>query len=169
MYYSGSLSAPAQIEYRNNSLYFRIMNSMRTFLAATNWPPRLGLCLLLLALVLRGIVPAGYMPKQTDQGYALAFCLPSGQSLPPEMVRHWAALLGDDATSHSDEATTSATCPFCLMLQAALTPAPVAILTPLSVGQFRPFLLPPLNPALAQAFIRGPPVGQRAPPAFLPA
>lgn len=145
------------------------MNFPRTFLAATHWPHRLGLCLLLLAVVLRGMVPAGYMPKQTDQGYALAFCLPSGQSLPPEMVQHWAALLGEDTTSHSDEATTSATCPFCVMLQAALTPAPLAVVTPLSLGHSRPFLLPPLNPALAQAFIRGPPVGPRAPPAFLPA
>ncbi|KVX04776.1 DUF2946 family protein [Alcaligenes sp. DN25] len=145
------------------------MNFPRTFLAATHWPHRLGLCLLLLAVVLRGMVPAGYMPKQTDQGYALAFCLPSGQSLPPEMIQHWAALLGEDTTSHSDEATTSATCPFCVMLQAALTPAPIAIVTPLSLGQFRPLLLPPLSPALAQAFIRGPPVGQRAPPSLLPA
>ena len=145
------------------------MNFPRPFPAATCWPHRLGLCLLLLAVVLRAIVPAGYMPTQNDQGYALAFCLPSGQSLPPDMVQHWAALLGEDTANHSDKATTSATCPFCVMLQAALTPAPVAVATPLSLGHFRPFLLPPLDPALAQAFIRGPPVGQRAPPLLLPA
>ncbi|MDV2116272.1 DUF2946 family protein [Alcaligenes faecalis] len=144
------------------------MNFQRPFLAATRWPHRLGLGLLLLAVVLRGIVPAGYMPTQSDQGYALAFCLPSGQNLPPEMVQHWAALLGEDTADHSDQATTSATCPFCVMLQAALTPAPVAVITPLSLGHFRPFLLPPLDPALVQAFIRGPPVGQRAPPSLLP-
>ena len=145
------------------------MNFPHPFPAATCWPHRLGLCLLLLAVVLRAIVPAGYMPTQNDQGYALAFCLPSGQSLPPDMVQHWAALLGEDTADHSDKATTSATCPFCVMLQAALTPAPVAVATPLSLGHFRPFLLPPLDPALAQAFIRGPPVGQRAPPLLLPA
>lgn len=145
------------------------MNFSRPYLVATHRPQRLGLCLLLLAVVLRGIVPVGYMPKQTDQGYALVFCLPSGQRLPPELVRHWAALLGDDLAEHSDKATTSATCPFFVMLQAALTPAPVAVLSPLSTGHLRPSLLPPLNPAQAQAFIRGPPVGQRAPPAPLPA
>ena len=144
------------------------MNFPRTVFAATNWPHRWGLYLLLLAVVLRGMVPVGYMPKQSEQGYALEFCLPSGQALPPEMVRHWAALLGDEPASHSEEATTSASCPFCVMLQAALSPAPLTFPTPLTIGHFRPFLLPPLNPALAQAFIRGPPVGQRAPPAFLP-
>ena len=145
------------------------MSFPRSFLAAHAWPHRLGLCLLLLAVVLRGVVPTGYMPKQGDQGYALAFCLPSGQSLPPEMAQDWAALLGEDATAHSDQATTSATCPFCVMLQAALTPAPVALVTPLSLGHFRPLLLPALHPALAQTFIRGPPVGPRAPPFLLPA
>lgn len=145
------------------------MSCPRTLPTAASWPSRLGLCLLLLAVMLRGIVPAGYMPKQTEQGYALTFCLPAGQALSPDAARQWAALMGEDPAAHHDKATTSATCPFATLLQAALTPAPVAPLSPLHSGRFRPLLLPTLNPILVQAFIRGPPVGQRAPPAPLPA
>lgn len=145
------------------------MSSPRPSLDAASWPRRLGLCLLLLGLMLRGVVPAGYMPRQTEQGYALTFCLPAGQAMSPEAARQWAALMGEDPVQHQDEATTSATCPFAMMLQAALSPAPLAALPPLHSGRFRPLLLPVLEPIPDQAFIRGPPVGQRAPPSLLPA
>ncbi|HRL22329.1 MAG TPA: hypothetical protein PLG97_05820 [Alcaligenes sp.] len=137
--------------------------------AAAFWPRRLGLCLLLLAVLLRGIVPAGYMPRQTEQGYALTFCLPAGQTLSPEAARQWAALMGEDTDLSHEQATTSATCPFATMLLASLMPAALAPIAPLHSGRFRPLLLPAAKPILDQAFIRGPPVGQRAPPRFLPA
>lgn len=161
-------TAPAQNQICHNSLYSWIMSRPRTILSAASWPRRLGLGLLLLAVLLRGIVPTGYMPKQTEHGYALTFCLPAGQALSPEAARQWAALMGEDPAAHHDEATTSATCPFAMMLQAALTPAPVAPLSPLHSGRFRLLLLPVLDPPLVQPFIRGPPVGPRAPPGLLP-
>lgn len=123
------------------------------------------LWLALLALLLRAVLPAGYMPdaRSLRHGtFEIAFCSVVGGLSTQYIALPPAGKDGGSPDSHPG-ADSGAQCPFGLL--AHVTPAPVpsaALLTrspprqPASVTQAR-FALP-LQPA------QGPPLGSRAPP-----
>lgn len=119
------------------------------------------LWLALLALALRALVPAGYMPDTRalhDGRLAVTFCSAAGDV---SMLSVALRSDGGGTTGH-DTAGTGAQCPFALLAHVA--PAPSPALTPLllAAGGHAPLASPyralPVQPA------QGPPLGSRAPP-----
>lgn len=131
---------------------------------ANNWRVRIALGLLFLALVIRGSIPAGYMPDVSalnDGRFAITFCITPGTA--PQSL---ASLFGDE-NSYSDDALTANDCPFGLLsyqalalpLSSAINALPVVFLA-LQAFSFNNTALPVLG-------ARGPPLGSRAPPFLL--
>lgn len=119
------------------------------------------MCLLVLAMMLRALIPAGYMPDAAalrDGRVLITFCtVGSGISTAPlDLGDH------DGNAAHQDGAASA--CPFGILAQqafdmplAATAVAPAVAL----VAWSAPFAL---NPALLAPQPPGPPLGSRAPP-----
>lgn len=124
------------------------------------------LWLALLALALRALVPAGYMPDTRalhDGRLEVTFCSAAGDlsTLSVALAR---ASGGDDRPSGHDAAETGAQCPFGLLAHVA--PAPIPTLTPIPLPAARYVPPPPAYRALPALAAQGPPLGSRAPPAL---
>lgn len=119
------------------------------------------LWLAILALALRALVPAGYMPDTRalhDGRLEVTFCSAAGN-----VSSFSVALPSDDGgKAPHDSANTGAQCPFGLLVH--VTPATAPAMTPLllSAAGHPPFP-PPLRALPAQP-AHGPPLGSRAPP-----
>ncbi len=119
------------------------------------------LWLALLALALRALVPAGYMPDAGalhDGRLAVTFCSAAGDLSTLTL----ALSPGDKSKAGHDTADTGALCPFGLLAHVA--PAPAPALTPLllAVGLHAPPA--PASDAPPAPTAPGPPLGSRAPP-----
>jgi hypothetical protein len=119
------------------------------------------LWLALLALALRALVPAGYMPDARalhDGRLEVTFCSAAGGlsvlnvALSPD---------GGGKAGH-DAAGTGAQCPFGMLAHVA--PAPAPALTPIVLTAGPHTRLPPAYRALPPQPAQGPPLGSRAPP-----
>lgn len=120
------------------------------------------LWLAFLALLLRALVPTGYMPNARalhDGRFEVTFCSAAGDlstfkiALTPDGKR------GDAGHSSAD---TGAQCPFGLL--AHVTPAPAAQTSPLALAVRHAIPFPPARVALPVQPAHGPPLGSRAPP-----
>lgn len=119
------------------------------------------LWLALLALALRALVPAGYMPDARalhDGRLEVTFCSAAG-NLPTLSLTLPAD--GGGKAAH-DAANTGAQCPFGLL--AHLTPATAPPGVPLLLAAAGHPLPPPAHRALPAQPAQGPPLGSRAPP-----
>ncbi|MFE0841869.1 DUF2946 family protein [Achromobacter insolitus] len=119
------------------------------------------LWLALLALVLRALVPTGYMPDTRalhDGRLEVTFCSAAG-----DVSALTLPLSSEDKskTAH-DTADVGALCPFGLLAHVA--PAPAPALTPLLLAAGLPALPAPAGNAPAARTASGPPLGSRAPP-----
>ncbi|MGE0012535.1 MAG: hypothetical protein AB7S62_09900 [Azoarcus sp.] len=126
------------------------------------------LCLLLLAMVLRGMVPAGYMPNLGEKQHGdalLTFCShdPRG-GIPDALLALWADVDLEPDPGDSDMSHSSA---FCVLGQLTMDLPETGSLDAVAVFfQAQPvlpvtfFFLPLQGP-------RGPPLGSRAPPSFI--
>ncbi|WP_313388427.1 DUF2946 family protein [Achromobacter aegrifaciens] len=117
------------------------------------------LWLALLALALRALVPAGYMPDARalhDGRLEVTFCSAAGDvsalALSPE----------DKGKAGHDTADAGALCPFGLLAHVA--PAPAPALTPLLLAAGRHALPAPASATPPTPAAAGPPLGSRAPP-----
>ncbi|SSW71030.1 DUF2946 family protein [Achromobacter agilis] len=122
------------------------------------------LWLALLALTLRALVPAGYMPDARalhDGRLEVTFCSAAGDLSSFELVLPSS---GKGKAGH-DAAGAGAQCPFGLL--AHLTPAPVSTPTLLVLAAGRHVPLKPAHGALPSQGAHGPPLGSRAPPSSL--
>jgi hypothetical protein len=121
---------------------------------------RLVLWLALMALLLRALVPAGYMPdaRALDAGrFEVTFCTAAGA---PAALSAALSTFKDGKPAH--DAQTGAQCPFGLL--AHLTPAPAFSLNPLSLPADTTPTAQPAQPPLPATVAHGPPLGSRAPP-----
>ncbi|MGY6272555.1 DUF2946 family protein [Achromobacter denitrificans] len=119
------------------------------------------LWLALLALALRALIPAGYMPDSRalhDGRLEVTFCSAAGG--PPSLALALSAD-GKDKAAH-DAAGSGAQCPFGLL--AHLTPAPAAAPAALVPAPGRHVPFKPAQGALPSQGAHGPPLGSRAPP-----
>ncbi|MDX3881146.1 MAG: DUF2946 family protein [Achromobacter sp.] len=129
--------------------------------AASAARARAVLWLALLALTLRALVPAGYMPDTRalhDGRLEVTFCSAAG-ALPSFVLALPAG--GKEQAGH-DTAGSGAQCPFGLLAHVA--PAPAPALTPLLLAAGLPALPAPAGNAPAARTVSGPPLGSRAPP-----
>jgi hypothetical protein len=123
------------------------------------------LWLALLALTLRALVPAGYMPDARalhDGRLEVTFCSAAGDLSTLSVALARAA--GDERPSGHDAAKTGAQCPFGLLAHVA--PAPTPAVTPILLPAGRYVPPPPAYRALPALAAHGPPLGSRAPPAL---
>lgn len=120
------------------------------------------LWLAFLAILLRALVPTGYMPDARalhDGRLEVTFCSAAG-----DLATLKIALSPDDkrgGAGHSS-ADTGAQCPFGLL--AHVTPAPAAQTAPLALAVSRAAPFPPARVAVPVQPAQGPPLGSRAPP-----
>ena len=115
---------------------------------------RLVLWLALMALLLRALVPAGYMPdtRALDAGrFEVTFCTAAGA---PAALSAALSTLKDGKPAH--DAQTGAQCPFGLL--AHLTPAPAFSLNPLSLPADTTPTAQPAQPPLPATVAHGPPL-----------
>lgn len=132
---------------------------------ANSWRARGVFCLLLLALVVRGLIPVGYMPDTgalRDGRIVITFCITpgNGASTMPAML---AGLLDDD-NSHSEDVLAGNDCPFSLLSHQALDLPVLPGLRALLVAGFSAPTRTFDNAVLPVLGARGPPLGPRAPP-----
>ncbi|WP_454696172.1 DUF2946 family protein [Achromobacter aegrifaciens] len=119
------------------------------------------LWLALLALALRALVPAGYMPDARalhDGRLEVTFCSAAGDLSALTL----ALSPGDKNKAGHDTAEAGALCPFGLLAHVA--PAPGSALTPLLLAASRHALPAPARDAPPAQTASGPPLGSRAPP-----
>ncbi|GAA5231712.1 DUF2946 family protein [Verticiella sediminum] len=119
---------------------------------------RLVACLVLLTLLGRFALPAGFMPSAQGPDGQLVLSLCSGQSLPG-----WASAKVHDADD--DDGGLGTACPFGLLALQTLTPD--ADLQPVRVAFALIAVVPPAHRALPALPATGPPLGSRAPPSLL--
>ncbi|MCZ8409810.1 DUF2946 family protein [Achromobacter dolens] len=115
------------------------------------------LWLAFLALLLRALVPTGYMPDARalhDGRLEVTFCSAAG-----DLSTLKIALSPDGKHGGAD---TGAQCPFGLL--AHVTPAPAAQTAPLALAISRAAPFPPASVATPVQPAQGPPLGSRAPP-----
>lgn len=134
---------------------------------ANSWRAYGALYLLLLALVVRGLIPVGYMPDTgalRDGRILITLCITSGNgtSTIPEML---ADLLAD-GTSHPEDVLAGNDCPFSLLSHQALDVLVLPRLQALLVASFSALTRTFDNTVLPVLGARGPPLGSRAPPFF---
>ncbi len=119
------------------------------------------LWLALLALALRALVPAGYMPDARalhDGRLEVTFCSAAGDLSALAL----ALSPGDKNKAGHETAEAGALCPFGLLAHVA--PAPAPALTPLLLAAGRHALPAPARDAPPVRTASGPPLGSRAPP-----
>ncbi len=125
-------------------------------------PGRLMLCLVLLAMVYRGAIPAGFMfgPAEAASGQLMmTFCVPGGD------VMFMPVDLGDEQKTSSPDSPTVLECPFAAMAAQFLLPDAVALASqPVPRAYLSRFAVYRSAPALPAV---GPPLGSRAPPSDL--
>ena len=119
------------------------------------------LWLAILALTLRALVPAGYMPDTRalhDGRLEVTFCSAAGN------VSSFSVTLPSDDGGNAthDSANTGAQCPFGLLVH--VTPATAPAMTPLLLTAAGHPVFPPAHRALPTQPAQGPPLGSRAPP-----
>lgn len=118
------------------------------------------LLVLVLALMMRGMIPSGYMPNTNaayDSRAVITLCTGSNMLTIP-----LTELLGN--APHSQDALTGADCPFSLFSHEALNLPPLSA-APMRVIAASSILIPAIsNTALPTSGSRGPPLGSRAPP-----
>lgn len=122
------------------------------------------LWLAFLALLLRALVPAGYMPDTRalhDGRIEVTFCSAAGDLSTLRLALSPDGKGNAGAGTHSN-ADTGAQCPFGLL--AHVTPAPASHTTPLALASGRPAPAAPTPLALPVQPAQGPPLGSRAPP-----
>ena len=118
------------------------------------------LWLALLALALRALVPAGYMPDPRallDGRLEVTFCSAAGNLSAISL-----ALPTEGGKGGHDTANTGAQCPFGLL--AHVTPATAPPMVPLLLSAAGHPSPPPAHRALPAQPAHGPPLGSRAPP-----
>ncbi|MEB6660308.1 DUF2946 family protein [Achromobacter ruhlandii] len=129
------------------------------------------LWLAFLALLLRAVVPAGYMPDTRalhDGRIEVTFCSAAGDlstlrlALAPAGKGDAGAGKGDAGAGAHSNADTGAQCPFGLL--AHVTPASASPTTPLALASGRPAPAASAPLALPVQPAQGPPLGSRAPP-----
>ena len=119
------------------------------------------LWLALVALTLRALVPAGYMPDAGalhDGRLQVTFCSAAGDL----SVLSVGLASDDNGKDRHDAAGAGALCPFGLLAHVAPAPAPAA--TPLLLAAAGHAPPPPIHRALPAQPAQGPPLGSRAPP-----
>lgn len=114
--------------------------------------------LVLLMLLGRFAVPAGFMPGPRGAHGQLVLSLCSGQNLPG-----WANAKAHDAAD--DDGAPSAECPFGLLSLQSITPG--ADLQPVRIAFAVLTTAAPAYRALPALPATGPPLGSRAPPSLL--
>lgn len=119
------------------------------------------LWLALLALALRALVPAGYMPDARalhDGRLEVTFCSAAGD------LSTLSVALSPDSGGKAghDAADTGAQCPFGLLAHVAPAPAPMP--APMLLPAAPRTLPAPVHRALPAQPAQGPPLGSRAPP-----
>ena len=122
------------------------------------------LWLAFLALLLRALVPAGYMPDARalhDGRIEVTFCSAAGDLSTFKIALSQDGKPGDGTGEHRS-AETGAQCPFGLL--AHVTPAPTPYVAPLALAVSRIAPPAPARPALPAQPAQGPPLGSRAPP-----
>lgn len=134
---------------------------------ANSWRAHSVLGLLLLALVVRGLIPIGYMPDTNalrNGRVVISFCIApgSGISTLPMML---ADLLVNDS-SHPEDVLAGSGCPFSLLSHQALDVPVLPALRVLLVAGFSALTRTFDNTVLPVLDARGPPLGPRAPPFF---
>ncbi|MFA7669175.1 MAG: DUF2946 domain-containing protein [Burkholderiaceae bacterium] len=125
------------------------------------------LFVLIFAMMLRGVVPAGYMPgpQGGSHGNALfAFCAPdNGTAIPNALTALWADV--DTGTDSSQAMMES--CAFCVLGQLVMGLPQTGDLAVMPAAFFSRPLAVLRNIALPVHGPRGPPLGSRAPPFFI--
>ncbi|MGE8658085.1 MAG: DUF2946 family protein [Achromobacter sp.] len=122
------------------------------------------LWLAFLALLLRAVVPSGYMPDARalhDGRVEVTFCSAAGDLSTLRLALSPGGK-GDAGSGAHTNADTGAQCPFGLL--AHVTPAPASHATPLALTGDRPAPTAPAPQALPVQPAQGPPLGSRAPP-----
>lgn len=118
------------------------------------------ICLTLFALLFRAAFPAGYMPGPSSQGggaLTVTLCAGHGDTTLVPVNFH------GDAPDHDG---TTQGCPFCAVLAQAVMPGAATLAVAAAITHQSTLLLPDGVPALTTQ-TAGPPLGSRAPPAFL--
>jgi len=134
---------------------------------ANSWRAHGVLCLLLLALVVRGLIPIGYMPDTSalrDGRIVITFCVTRGNGAPTAPAT-LAGMLADE-NSHPKGVLAGNDCPFSLLSQQALDVPVLPGLRVLPVAGFSALVHTFDNTVLPVLGLRGPPLGPRAPPFF---
>jgi hypothetical protein len=124
------------------------------------------LCVMLLALSLRALVPTGYMPDASalrDGRLEMSFCTSNGIKTIAVDAHHGDGRGGDNAPNHSSQSNE---CPFSVLSALPAMPSMALAL----VGM--PLLLSRVQPAphatpFPVILSQGPPLGSRAPPHHL--
>ncbi len=122
------------------------------------------LWLAFLALLLRAVVPTGYMPDARalhDGRLEVTFCSAAGD-LSTFKIALSPNGKSDDGAGEHRSAETGAQCPFGLL--AHVTPAPTPYVAPLALAVSRLAPPAPARPTLPVQPAQGPPLGSRAPP-----
>ncbi len=123
------------------------------------------LWLAFLAVLLRAVVPTGYMPDAhalQDGRLEVTFCSAAGDLSTFRIALPRADRTTDGSGEHRN-ADTGAQCPFGLL--AHVTPAPTPYVAPLALSAGRHAPRPAPTPeALPVQPAQGPPLGSRAPP-----
>lgn len=130
------------------------------------------LSVLLFAMVLRGMVPAGYMPNSAAglEGESLfAFCTPQAHGkTPAALLALWADVdIAANADTGPDTRAMEASCAFCVLGQLDMGLPEIGVLSVASVRFFSHPVIALRNFSLPPSGVRGPPLGSRAPPFFI--
>lgn len=120
---------------------------------------------LLFVLVMRALIPAGYMPSQTAQDHGLGFdlCVGSDRST-REIFANWL-----DQNPEPDQGSVEGTslCAFCILASLSSDLPPVGAVASAPFLSLILLLLPEGTPVAKQGWAAGPALGPRAPPAML--
>lgn len=139
-----------------------MLNTLKTHNKTSQQKTGIAACFLLLALVLRSLIPIGYMPapNAATAGYmTLTICN-------PEHGFYTIQVPIDDATPQDNGATIANECPYGLLAQQFFID-PASLPAPLidKPATARPFLFKSTHYPVFN--IRGSPLGPRAPPSVL--
>ncbi|HUH58894.1 MAG TPA: DUF2946 family protein [Candidimonas sp.] len=132
-----------------------------------NWHAFGVLASLMLALVLRAVIPIGYMPHTgalRDGRIQITFCTTAGNGAAVPMVL--AGLFAED-DEHSENALSGTDCPYGVLSLLAIGLPSAALPLPPHAGASTPAAHAFDNAALPPSPARGPPIGSRAPPFLL--
>lgn len=133
---------------------------------AGKWRAHGVMLLLLLALMVRSVIPMGYMPDTNalrDGRVVITFCITPGSTLVAPATL--AGLLAENSPQ-PEKILAGNECPFSLFSHQGLDLPVLSAIRVLSVGFFSTPVLAFNNTALPISAARGPPLGSRGPPVF---